>query len=130
MNTNRTSGTALSVGSLLFLVAAFLPVPRVFVVRGAEQQVAVISADRSEWRVAQFLFGSGATIAWVGMAMLAYRLNTKMRSTFPLTAVAASGAGLAFWVAYVYLRTISPENYVHGLYPGWLCHSCTTSLRW
>ena len=120
MNTNRTSGIVLSIGSLLFLVAAFMPVSRVFVVRGAEQQLAVIAADRSGWQVAQFFFGSGATIAWVGMAMLAYWLETKKRSIFPLVAMAASGAGLVFWIVYIYLRTISPENFVHSLYPGWL----------
>ena len=120
MNTNRTSGIVLSIGSLLFLVAAFMPVSRVFVVRGAEQQLAVIAADRSGWQVAQLSFGSGATIAWVGMAMLAYWLETKKRSIFPLVAMAASGAGLVFWIVYIYLRTISPENFVHSLYPGWL----------
>jgi hypothetical protein len=120
MNTNRTSGIVLSIGSLLFLAAAFMPVSRVFVVRGAEQQLAVIAADRSGWQVAQFFFGSGATIAWVGMAMLVYRLKTKKRSIFPLVAVAASGVGLVFWIVYIYLRTISPENFVHSLYPGWL----------
>jgi hypothetical protein len=120
MNTNRTSGIVLSIGSLLFLAVAFMPVSRVFVVRGAEQQLAVIAADRSGWQVAQFFFGSGATIAWVGLAMLAYRLKTKKRSIFPLVAVAASGVGLVFWIVYIYLRTISPENFVHSLYPGWL----------
>jgi hypothetical protein len=120
MNTIRTGGIVLSIGSLLFLVAAFMPVSRVFVLRSAEQQLAVIAADRSGWQVSQFLFGSGATIAWVGMAMLAYRLKKKNRSAFPLLAVAASGAGLVFWIVYLYLRTISPENFVHDLYPGWL----------
>jgi hypothetical protein len=120
MHMNRTNGIVLLIGSLLFLVAAFMPVSQVFAVRGAARKLAVIAADRSGWLVSQCFFVLGATVAFIGMGMLAYRLKATKGSTFPLIAVAAAGIGLVLWMMYVYLRTISPEDFVYNRIPRWL----------
>ena len=112
-------GMMLIIGSLLFLVAAFMPVSRVYPAQGVEQKMAIIDADRTGWQVSQVLFALSAAVAWAGMGLLAYRFRAFGGSILPLAAVAAAGVGLALWLAYVYLRTIRPEDFVSGLVPGW-----------
>ena len=70
---NRTNGIILLIGSLLFWVAAFMP-------------------------VSQGFFVLGAAVACIGMGMLAYRLNAMKGSIYPLIAVAAAGIGLVLWM--------------------------------
>lgn len=108
----------LIVGPLLFLVAAFSPVSRVYAERDVGQKLAIIAADRRGWWLSQALFALGAAVAWAGMALLAIRLRASTGSGLPLTAVAGAGVGMALWAYYVYLRIVRAEDFVQGQLSG------------
>lgn len=124
------SALLLIMGSLFFLLAAFMPISRVFGERVAEGKIAIIQAERSRWRVSQLFFALGSFIAWVGMILLAYQIKIANGSAFSLVSAAAAGVGMLLWCRHVFLRAKQPEAFARGLLPGWhfKVYSYLTSL--
>jgi hypothetical protein len=107
-------------GSVLFLIAAFAPVSRVFVEPSAAKKLDIILGSRVQWTFAQGLFALGALVTAVGVGVLAVRFRLDpIAGRVALSSVALLvGAGL--WTWHVYLRAVDPQMFANGLVPVWL----------
>ena len=120
MSTERVAATILLVGSVLFLTAAFLPVSQVFAEPSPAAKLEIISSKRAAWSTAQVLFGLGASIAAIGLGLVAYHLRDTPGVVWAYIGLAAVVLGAVFWDGHVYLRAIDPEGFVEGGPIGWL----------
>jgi hypothetical protein len=112
------SDTVICLGSLLFLMAAFSPVSRVFGVSTAEKQLAIINGSLRGWRLSQALFAAGALITALGVGLLAFSLRWLSMPVLYLPAVLLLVGALA-WSTHVYLRAVDPQAFVAGALPAW-----------
>ena len=121
MTTERVSGIVLLVGSLLFLIAAFLPISWVFAEHAPEKELEMIDAGLAAWKLAQILFGSGAIVAAVGMFFTFLHLHDGKAYTSSLAMFLLAFLGALLWTWHVYLRSVYPDAFIHGLlHPRWL----------
>jgi len=121
MATERISGILLLLGSALFLTAAFLPISWVFGERDLGKKVEMINASPEAWRIAQFLFGSGAIIAAMGFLPAYLDLRGKGAGAPSLVAFLLALIGAVLWARHTYLRGVDPVAFVHKiLTPRWL----------
>ena len=120
MSTERVAATILLVGSVLFVVAAFLPVSQVFAEPSPAAKLEIITSNRTAWSTAQVLFGLGASIAAIGLGFVAYHLSGTPGAVWAYIGLAAVILGAVFWDGHVYLRAIDPEGFVEGGPIGWL----------
>ena len=120
MSTERVAATILLVGSVLFLTAAFLPVSQVFAEPSPAAKLEIITSNRTAWSTAQVLFGLGASIAAIGLGLVAYHLRGTPGAVWAYIGLAAVILGAVFWDGHVYLRAIDPEGFVEGGPIGWL----------
>jgi hypothetical protein len=112
----RVSAIVIVVGALVFLSAAALPVSyRVFPEPAPARKLAYIEAAPTAWTVAQVLFGLGATLTFVGIALLAREVDA-----WPMQAsVAFLLAGLLPWIWHLYARAADPATFAAGSLPMW-----------
>lgn len=120
MSTERVAAIILLVGSVLFMIAAFMPVSRVFVEPSPAAKLEIIYSDRTAWTASQVLFGLGASIAAIGLGFVAYRLRTTPGAVWAYVGLAAVILGAVLWDGHVYLRGVDPEAFVEGRLIGWL----------
>ncbi len=121
MTTERLAGVVLLTGSLLFIVAAFLPISWVFGERVLEKKLEMINAALSSWKFAQVLFAAGAIAAAVGFFFIYLHLRNSEASTAVLIASICSAVGAILWAWHTYLRAIDPNAFVYKLLqPNWL----------
>ena len=66
------------------------------------------------------LFGLGASIAAIGLGLVAYHLRDTPGAVWAYIGLAAVILGAVFWDGHVYLRAIDPEGFVEGGPIGWL----------
>ena len=92
MNIERVSGMVLLLGSLIFLIAAFLPISWVFGERDPQKKIEMINAAPGAWRFAQILFGTGATIASLALILVYVHLSSKGAANPALAACILAGA--------------------------------------
>jgi hypothetical protein len=109
----------IAIGSILFLIAAFLPVSKVYALPTPEMKLAIINKSRQTWQISQILFFFGSLFVALGVVIFAF--SNKEKSTLvPLYfAAALLIIGLASWSWHLYLRTIDPVAFVHGALPVW-----------
>lgn len=119
MSLMKISGIIILIGSILFLVAAFSPITRVFGLRSAEEKLALITNARRAWGVSQVLFSLGAIVTALGVAFAAYALKDQPQAPLLFTATAFLAIGAGAWARHVYLRAIDPQAFVSGALPGW-----------
>ena len=120
MSIERVAGTFLFVGSVLFIIAAFMPVSQVYVAPTPAAKLQIIYSDPTAWIASQVLFGLGASIAAIGLGFVAYHLRTTPGAVWAYLGLGAVILGAVFWEGYVYLRTINPEGFAEGRPVGWL----------
>lgn len=120
MSTERVAATFLIVGSVLFIIAAFMPVSHVFVEPTPNAKLEIIDSNRTAWTVSQVLFGLGASIAAVGLGFVAYHLRGTPGAVWSYIGLVAVILGAVFWDGHVYLRAVDPEGFVEGRLIGWL----------
>jgi len=120
MSTERVAATFLLVGSVLFIIAAFMPVSQVYVAPTPAAKLQIIYSDRTGWVESQVLFGLGASIAAIGLGFVAYHLRTTPGAVWAYLGLGAVILGAAFWEGYVYIRTIDPAGFAEGGPIGWL----------
>jgi hypothetical protein len=115
-------------GAILFFMAAFSPVStRVFRVDIAPQeQIQIVTDDRTGWVMTSILFGAGSVVAAIGLFLFARTVSSTVESS---TSALAHGAaiiafiGALFWVIVNVLRIAhTPEQvFLEGsLLGGWL----------
>ena len=68
----KTTALILGLGSLMFLVAAFLPYSRIFAESDTGKKLAIIMEMKKMWTIGQVLFGLGAVITVIALGILSY----------------------------------------------------------
>lgn len=107
----KGAGIVLISGSILFLIAAFMPISmRVFSGSIPQKQIEYIQNDRRGWLISCFLFGTGGIVTVVGFAIFAIQVISD--SAVVKLALYLATAGAAFgalqWVIIVYKRATLP----------------------
>jgi hypothetical protein len=120
MSTERVAAIILIVGSVLFIIAAFMPVSQVYVVPTPAAKLEIITSNRTAWSASQLLFGLGASLAAIGLGLVAYHLRGTPGAVWVYIGLAAVILGAMLWDGHVYLRAIDPEGFVEGRLIGWL----------
>jgi hypothetical protein len=119
MSALKLSGAVTFVGSILFLIAAFSPISRVYALPTAENKLGMITGSPTAWVISQTLFALGAIVTALGIALAAYALRDRPSVLLFFTATAFLAAGAAAWSWHVYLRAAEPAAFVNGSLPGW-----------
>lgn len=120
MSTERVAATFLLVGSVIFIIAAFMPVSQVYVAPTPAAKLEIIYSDGTGWIASQILFGLGAGIAAIGLGFIAHRMRTTPGAVWAYLGLGAVILGAVLWNGHVYLRAIDPEGFVEGRPIGWL----------
>jgi hypothetical protein len=120
MSFDKPSAATIIVGSILFLVAAFSPISRIFGIQDAAQKLDIISAAPNQWMIAQGLFALGSIVTVAGIGVLAYRLAGQSFSIYLNLSVVVMAIGALLWTWHVYLRAFDPARFTAGEIPMWL----------
>lgn len=117
---NQIGATVIVVGSILFLVAAFLPVSyRVFPQPSPVQKLEAINADPGQWVTAQLLFALGTVVTVIGVGLYAYYVHREPYAPFAWGSVALLTVGAAPWLWQLYARTVDAASFTEGLFSIW-----------
>jgi hypothetical protein len=114
MNTLKLSAVILIFGSVLFMIAAFSPISRIFGISSAEKKLEIILSSPNQWFIAQVFFALGAIVTVVGVGMIAHFFKTHSFSVFLSTSLMVLLAGAFLWIWHVYLRAVDPRLFVEG----------------
>jgi len=109
----------ISIGSILFIVAAFSPISRIFGISSSEQKLEIILAAPNQWIIAQVLFALGSLTAAAGLSLIAVHFRTQSFSFYLNLSVMFLLIGAVLWSWHVYLRAIDPQLFVEGGIPIW-----------
>ena len=115
----KTSAVVIIAGSVVFLIAAFSPISRVFGLPSPDARLQLINSSLRAWSVSQVLFSVGAVVTAFGVILAASALRTRPGSPLLYVAGALLLVGSAAWSWSVYLRAINPGAFIHGTLPGW-----------
>jgi hypothetical protein len=115
----KFTGIGLIVGTLLFLIAAFMPITYQVITSSDPQQfIRLIENNRMSWVMVNILFGVGSIITVVGILLFA--LHTRSISTSgeirwaSLFGSGAAAIGATLWVIIVYNRAALPPEALVG----------------
>lgn len=120
MSAERVAAIILLVGSVLFIIAAFMPVSQVFAEPTPAAKLEIITSNRTAWTASQVLFGLGASIATIGLGLVAHHLRGTPGAVWAYIGLLAVILGAVLWDGHVYLRAVDPEGFVEGRLIGWL----------
>jgi hypothetical protein len=115
----RVASLIIIAGSIVFLIAAFSPITRVFAMKSAEDKWQLISASTNAWVIAQVMFALGATATAVGVLLAGGALQGKPTDAVFYVAGALLLVGAIAWSWHAYLRGHDPRAFVDGTLPGW-----------
>ncbi|MBX2997605.1 MAG: hypothetical protein KF893_03770 [Caldilineaceae bacterium] len=115
----KPSAVVIVVGSILFLIAAFSPISRIFGLPSAESRLQVISASPNTWIFAQALFSIGSLVTGVGILLAAIALHGRPSSPLLYVSAVFLLIGAAAWSWHVYLRASDPRAFTEGTLPAW-----------
>jgi hypothetical protein len=105
---------------VLFLAAALLPVSfRVFPEPSPTRKLEIISTSPTQWTVAQILFGVGATLPAVGVALLAFVVADTTSRWLTLTGGTILLVALVPWFLHLQARATDPAAFAAGSLPWW-----------
>jgi len=111
---SKASGLILLLGSLLFMIAAFLPYSRVFAESDPGVRLEILQQQRKMWSTGQILFVLGSVITVLGLFFLYFRLRDSIPGTWALFSVIMLLAASLLWSWHCVERMISPEGFVNG----------------
>jgi hypothetical protein len=117
---DRPAAITIIVGSIFFLIAAFLPISRVFVTPDTAGKLEIINAAPGQWTFAQIFFALGSLVTVLGVAMLANRMSGQSVSLYMYVATGLMGVGALLWSWHVYSRAVDPAAFAAGEVPIWL----------
>jgi hypothetical protein len=121
MSLHKISAIVIILGSVLFLIAAFLPISvRVFPEPSAARKLEIIMASPTAWFVAQIFFAFGAMITVTGIALVGYQFRDQSFALLMQASVAVLFLGALLWIWYLYMRTVDPAAFAEGSLPVWL----------
>jgi hypothetical protein len=117
---DRVSAITIIAGSVLFLVAAFSPVSRIFAMPDAAVRLEIIAGAPNQWLLAQLLFALGSIVTAVGIGLVAVRFSGQGFTIYLTTSAAVMAVGALLWCWHVYMRAVEPARFVAGEIPLWL----------
>lgn len=118
MRLHSSATLLLLLGSLTFVVGAFLPVSRMYVLRTADERLALMRDRSAQWHTHLAMMGGGAVIAAGGMALLPATLGATAAAPALVAGVAVAG-GTLLWVRHLHLRVTAPEGFAQRTNPHW-----------
>jgi hypothetical protein len=104
----------LGIGSILFIIAAFLPVSRVYVESAAEKKMEIINSMKSIWNISMTLFALGGLVTAVALGLQSYGLRSIQFAVYSHVGVALVFLGSILWGWHIIERLISPEGFANG----------------
>lgn len=104
-------------GSVLFLIAAFLPISRVYVESVPAIRLQIIQDRRTQWNISQILFAIGALAVAVALFLGQRGFRELTRSTLGWIGVGLILFGAILWSIHVYYRATAPEAWLRGDFP-------------
>jgi len=116
----KTTSILLGLGSILFLIAAFLPYSRVFIESDPEKKLSIINSMPNLWNVGHVLFGSGAMLTAVALGLFSYGNRDLPGTTWAFAGVALILTGAVLWNWHVAERIIHPESFARGTHTPYL----------
>lgn len=117
----QVSGTVMILGSVLFLVAAFMPISaRVFSASSPAKKLEHITESPRAWIVSQVLFGLGSLVTVIGIGLLASDDRDGSFAWLMLIGTALLMLGLVPWFGHLYARAADPAAFADGKVPAWL----------
>lgn len=119
MSILKISGVVILIGSIIFLMAAFPPISKVYGISNTQDKLAMITGNLRAWRTSQLFFSLGVVVSTLGVALAAYSLKDQSSASFLFTAAAFLSTGAVAWVWHAYLRAIDPTAFVNGSVPNW-----------
>jgi len=119
MHNLKIGSIIVMVGSLLFFIAAFSPISRIFGITSPERKLEIILSAQNQWMVAQVFFALGALVTAIGIGIIAYYFRGQSSSVLLNTAVVILFIGAFLWTWHVYLRAIDPQLFVDRGIPVW-----------
>jgi hypothetical protein len=120
MTIQKFGALIMILGSILFVIAAFMPISMsVFPTSDAAQKQVAIAASLGQWHVSQVLFGLGAIIAALGVWIVAFALREQPFVLPVFVAAPTLTVGAVLWCMHVYQRAVDPQAFVTGALPGW-----------
>lgn len=118
MSILKVSGIVTLVGSVIFLIAAFLPISSVYGL-AVENRLKLITDALPAWRISHALFSAGSAIVAIGVAIAALALKDRPSAFILPIAAALLIVGAAAWSWHIALRATDPAAWVNGSLPGW-----------
>ena len=116
---NKISGLTLLVGSLLFLIAAFLPYSRIFGEPDPDVRLSILQQQAKMWSTGQVLFALGSVITVLGLAIFYLRFRESMPAFWAWLSIAIMLVASLLWSWHCVERMVSPESFAIGtLTPG------------
>lgn len=123
MATEGLAGIVILVGSIIFFIAASMPTSLVFAEPDPAKKLEILRRSPRVWLLSQLFFSVGATVAAIGLGILAQQLRPVSAMLLGYIGTALLLVGVVFWDWHVYLRSSDPEQFVRGLIPSWLFQS-------
>lgn len=110
----KTATFIIGIGSLLFLVAAFLPYSKVFVEHDPERRMAIITDMKRMWNIANIFFSLGAIITVIGLTLFLFGFKGIVNTRLSYLNIFLLSVGAVLWSWLVTERIISPEKFANG----------------
>jgi len=120
INLQKISALVMIAGSLLFLIAAFMPVSRVFAEPSAAKKLEIILQSRNMWTFSQVFFASGAIVTCIGIGLTGVLFHNQPISKIIYISTLFLTTGAIFWTSHVWLRAADPAAFTKGAIPVWL----------
>jgi hypothetical protein len=116
---DRVSAITIITGSVLFLVAAFSPISRIFGMPDAAGRLEIVAGAPDQWLLAQLLFALGSIVTAVGIGLVAARTAGQGFTIYLTTSAVVVTVGALLWCWHVYLRAAEPARFIAGELPLW-----------
>lgn len=110
----KTTSVLLGLGSILFLIAAFLPYSRVFIEPDPDKKMTIITSMNRMWNVGHVFFSSGALLTVVALGILSYGFRNTKGVNWSYIGVALLFIGAVLWSWHVAERISNPEGFARG----------------
>lgn len=110
----KLASIVLMLGSLFFLIAAFLPYSKVFIEPDAEKRVEIILSMQRMWIAGHVMFALGSLITVIGLGMYMSGMERLHNTVLTFTGIILLAVGALLWTWHVTERIIHPEGFARG----------------
>ena len=119
MPSQKILGIVLITGSIIFLIAAFHPVSKIFGEPDSSKRLEIILNEQAGWNFSQLLFIIGSFIVAIAVGLISHHFRNIPGSTLAYLGSVMLLAGALLWSIHCYLRFQDPSAFVSGSLPGW-----------